>query len=548
MTNIFSDPKKFLTNAINGSVILDDYTTLLMSVDKTNNLFRKILSIVQTDEYENYCNHYLENDKEIIEFIQKIDSEITGMQTHLGGKHPGRIHFSFISPGVITYETYWKQSVGDVVWSQGNIKVKNIFALMVLQIKKYGLIQLKISNKKTEIPKPLFKYHPERYFQTREYFERSKNFLKKGFMPDVVSFDGADSINRLCNELITECNTKGLKHPLINRVHENNSTFIVNNEITVAQDVLNFVIRGKQILDINPDLTFMFSKTDVEDIPLSAIVLPYKSQYIHFGPQKEIELANDWFFDGAYVSVAESPNDRQLLVTLTSTNKDSDKIFLWHSHPEPIYHQRIENADGNVNLITAITESFAKQINAIKENISSDKDKEILEEFSSSLDIEIVDVREKNNEIRIATNESLFNQFQKAIGLVVNALCYLTAHPEDKEALWPSSAPIKYVEQSKSNKPTESKRAESKLAKLGYTKIHYFGRDFKHNNQNITSDIKDTHWRRGHHKRQPFGPKNSLRKIVWIMPTLINKHLSKDKEMKGHIYKIKAITDEIPVD
>jgi hypothetical protein len=108
--------------------------------------------------------------------------------------------------------------------------------------------------------------------------------------------------------------------------------------------------------------------------------------------------------------------------------------------------------------------------------------------------------------------------------------------------------PIKYVEQSKSNKPTESKRAESKMAKLGYTKIHYFGRDFKHNNQNITGDIKDIHWRRGHYKRQPLGPKNSLRKIVWIMPTLINKNLSKDKEMKGHIYKIKAITNEIPVD
>jgi hypothetical protein len=46
-----------------------------------------------------------------------------------------------------------------------------------------------------------------------------------------------------------------------------------------------------------------------------------------------------------------------------------------------------------------------------------------------------------------------------------------------------------------------------------------------------------THWRRGHWRRQPHGPQNSLRKLVWLMPTLVNLG-KRGEEVPGHLYLV----------
>lgn len=46
--------------------------------------------------------------------------------------------------------------------------------------------------------------------------------------------------------------------------------------------------------------------------------------------------------------------------------------------------------------------------------------------------------------------------------------------------------------------------------------------------------LKNTHWRTGHWRDQPYGEKRSKVRRVWIRPTLINK--SKGDSPDGHVY------------
>lgn len=44
------------------------------------------------------------------------------------------------------------------------------------------------------------------------------------------------------------------------------------------------------------------------------------------------------------------------------------------------------------------------------------------------------------------------------------------------------------------------------------------------------------HWRRGHWRRQPFGEKRALRKLIWVMPVMVQH--GGEGEADGHLYLV----------
>lgn len=86
----------------------------------------------------------------------------------------------------------------------------------------------------------------------------------------------------------------------------------------------------------------------------------------------------------------------------------------------------------------------------------------------------------------------------------------------------------------------EQRRIQSKRAALGFTPVHICGRKLVAElaERAATSGFAGTvaaHWRRGHWRRQPHGPQNAQRKLVWLMPTLVNPGKSTE-EVPGHLY------------
>jgi len=86
---------------------------------------------------------------------------------------------------------------------------------------------------------------------------------------------------------------------------------------------------------------------------------------------------------------------------------------------------------------------------------------------------------------------------------LVNALCYITAYPDDITSVWPEGTPLSLKEKADSGRGKEAMRAKSKLAALGYVPVHVCGQRIEEQRNRIGIATLDhghvaSHWRRGH--------------------------------------------------
>jgi hypothetical protein len=81
----------------------------------------------------------------------------------------------------------------------------------------------------------------------------------------------------------------------------------------------------------------------------------------------------------------------------------------------------------------------------------------------------------------------------------------------------------------------EIKKVEDKIESLGFTKIHFVGQSFQRSHGALLNNsTMPTHWRRGHWRNQKYGKNLMDNKVIWILPTIVNK--DKGEPIKGHIY------------
>jgi len=78
---------------------------------------------------------------------------------------------------------------------------------------------------------------------------------------------------------------------------------------------------GQNIFDFSSAITSLFRETDVDDVPLATIQLPYRSLYAWFGVQQDLDLwSGGYFVDGAYVA----KNFERLEIVLSTVRSDVD--------------------------------------------------------------------------------------------------------------------------------------------------------------------------------------------------------------------------------
>jgi hypothetical protein len=138
----------------------------------------------------------------------------------------------------------------------------------------------------------------------------------------------------------------------------------------------------------------------------------------------------------------------------------------------------------------------------------------------------------------IADKRPLLHQ---SLQLIVNTLFYLSAMPEDIRDDWESDVPQAQRDQLNAEKTGTRKAAENFLANQGYVKVKMVGQQYAEsaNAIAVSDEISSgrsvsMHLRRGHFRNQPYGPKHSLRKTVFIAPIVVN--LGKG-EAAGRIYE-----------
>lgn len=449
----------------------------------------------------------------------------------------------------VTFEMGWQdQAIGRVVWDRWTIDADDPVMAYADVAFLFDMADYCCQQKPAEKKEPpLYRYHPERFKAYRDYAEP----LGKLYRQKVEPRSGLltlDQVNELMRIIVPELNSRSMKFPRKHKDDYPPPGLVIDAEQSLSTAYGRFVQAGRQIMDFPPALTEMLAKTDVDDIPLDSIQMPYSSQYLYFGPQTELELEPGWLVDGAYVEYRGVSGD--LRFTVTAVPVDHHASALWYLLPEAEYTQDFVGEFRSMDLATAMDTVLSSTLAGLqkrKATTGGNITNKVREQFGQEGEVlpenvTLVDISPTMATERLEIEGRRHPVYQAAIRLVVNALCYVAAYPDDIDTVWPAGTPDSLQQKVLHGKGKEQQRAKSKLAALGYVPVHICGKRIaeqrdRHNIPGAESGHVATHWRRGHWRNQVHGPGRSLRKLIWLMPVIVG---SKDKEdpESGHIYLV----------
>lgn len=286
---------------------------------------------------------------------------------------------------------------------------------------------------------------------------------------------------------------------------------------------------GKVIFDVSKALTRALLITDARDIPCGEVDLPAPSCYFHFGGGLGADIDGQEV-EGAFVTRA---GDR-LMIDLVPRGFGSP-FFTMVPSGEALIGVPIDMSDPQKLITNALHDSIENVMRRNSEVMerAAAMERQIEAEYG-----QIVKVPSPVHDL--AKNEPLL---RKVLSLVINAVFYLEAEPEDCVDGWDSDAPQDVVKKLQlAAKPGAIRTLENTLLKAGYTKVRIVGRRFAGSVEAAAIERAtesgrqlSPHFRRGHFRAQVHGPQRSLRKRIFVAPVLVNAGLG---EPLGRVYAV----------
>jgi len=305
---------------------------------------------------------------------------------------------------------------------------------------------------------------------------------------------------------------------------------------------------GRNIFSLSPALVQMFLHSSVDEVPTSLVRMPFSSMFLHFGAEAGLRSAISGLpLDGVYIhaSLTGSAHDSLHLLG-TPVAPWIEEARRWpfarriQEDAKLGYLEQFLGFDDGKTFGEILAAPF-KNPYAEQTEIEYWRDrKEIRRILNTALGV--TPYKQAVEEWKPSEEDALWKEQTRLIAnLVVNALCYLVYDQREVDLDYPDFAHERLVRQTSSNKPTEVRRAQSKLEAMGYRKVYLCGRSFcAPSPGQVGAHSLSAHWRRGHWRQQACGPSLRDRKLMWIMPTLVN---AQDGQMvHGHVYDAGAPT------
>lgn len=395
-----------------------------------------------------------------------------------------------------------------------------------------------------DTPGPLDRYHPERFRTVHRYLDQlGPAAAEIGKPTSQADWQAAQQV--LAGRVIEACNRRIGELPHAAFDHDPPTGAVpMTQAVSLAAHNLIFRANGKQIFDLPPSLVERFRQTDIDDVPMAMLHLPYPGFYLYWGPQPDLELEPGWKIDGAYVS-GHLPEMLQVLVTCTPD--DPTRVSWWPVYPEPYYFQSFRKEQLGKDVGTAVDEVLADTLQELRRKAEQGlgpaftEAVQTLREETGVENLPITDVGRITGANALEALQRRHGTYLQALRLVINGLCYLTAYPDDNAAAYPAGAPHDLVKATGSPDFRTAKRARDRLAELGYLPVHLCGKELEaspalagHGGSHVRA-----HWRRGHWRRQPYGEGRQLRKLIWVMPMIVGAQLpGEGVEPLGHLYLV----------
>lgn len=280
---------------------------------------------------------------------------------------------------------------------------------------------------------------------------------------------------------------------------------------------------GSNIFDFSETLLQLLKDTDVSDIPLSNIKLPYKNLYI------------DLQQGGLFFNHEKSVPVEGVFIREYFNNDDDDSVTYQHVISFDFTGNYIENFNSvNQKLMQYERGFHSYQLFLDPVENLNNVGQSIIDAQNAFMEFSLVQ-QDSDDKLDLYKIHSDF--IKRTVHLVVNCLLYLTLKDNDVQQKFTSDLPIHL--KSKLEKATTKRKKElalSEIAQNGFTKIKLVGSNLRPVTKFTGPDnlMVSPHWRRGHWRNQKFGQHYQESKLIWIMPTIVNKE--NGQPTKGHLY------------
>jgi hypothetical protein len=349
---------------------------------------------------------------------------------------------------------------------------------------------------------------------------------------------------------------------------------VFSQEGTLALYAARFYTMGKNTIEMSPDLLEALDHTTLGDVKISDIKFPHKYFWVSLhnagcggipGSPNQI--------DGAYVDATLIEKARVLQIVLTTRRSDLDPTSDsdWPFEVEPYFYVPCQLEVGDTRTFEEIldqavregeiklSEEFAKDLPMPAKDAAVDG-ADILEINGQEMTVrwkdtprltKFVDRTRENDLAEIERNRQAMPNVRRALSLVVNLLAYMSLDPSEiqTDLRWREDAPPELLDQAKNGRSSGARqRAEEELARREFNRIKVVG--LKPVQQGMRTDYADgaelqfSHMRIGHFRTQVYGPRNSLRKIIWVRPLRVRPDLELKPEGGGHQYVVQPHASE----
>lgn len=304
----------------------------------------------------------------------------------------------------------------------------------------------------------------------------------------------------------------------------------VQSEMVNVQVFGKFNAGGRIIFDVARPLVQSLLVTDAADIPCSELVFPASSFYLHFG--RDTGLTSDGYeIEGAFIE----HYDEALHIDLVPAYFGQSWFFTLPMGEELI-GTRVDISQPTRTVLSALDQSVSEIVERNRAYLAqmAEMETQIAKQYGAV--VKVPSMQERMDE--------KVPLLRSALQLIVNTLFFLTAAPEDIQEGWSLDAPVslKAFANDKTIKPGTQKTAENSLKNLGYDKVQYVGLHYGASSSAAdvgaavsTGRVLSTHIRRGHFRRQPYGPGRELRKTIFVAPVVVNADRAGDSP--GRIYE-----------
>lgn len=242
------------------------------------------------------------------------------------------------------------------------------------------------------------------------------------------------------------------------------------HEFDLFHQIAEFGKSGQNIYHFAPSLIERFNQTEVDNVLLKNIKLPFPAVYLHFCLQLKIPVVGrvtqfhnleagkkrntpKYFLEGAYVCSVD--NGRSITIVLTSAKLEASNKGKVNFLEYPDEHIHTVLASSNPE--TTVAEALKADTLEIRQFQSS---------WSS--------LRGVSSESEINEAMELLREAKEgAFRLVINALMFIRYSPEKSEEKYPASAPAELVQAADSASAKAAGKAQERLGQLGYVKIKF---------------------------------------------------------------------------